>query len=136
MKRTTDSIVIGQQASGVYAGITRDRDSGDDYHLFVGPELDIDGMSWQAAMQRAESLDYNGFTDWALPHRHEQALMFANVPELFQHEWYWSCEQHAGGSDDAWAQNFDDGLQDYWSKSGNALRARAVRRVPTLTKGA
>ena len=56
--------------------------------------------------------------------------MYANVPELFQKEWYWSCEQHAGHSDDAWAQTFSYGTQSYWSKDSYAFRARAVRRLP------
>jgi hypothetical protein len=50
------------------------------------------------------------------------------VPELFQKEWYWSCEQHADDSDYAWYQFFGYGNQNNWHKGSNN-RARAVRRV-------
>jgi hypothetical protein len=51
------------------------------------------------------------------------------VRDLFQRTGYWSCEQHASGSDFAWDQDFINGNQDYWDRNGK-LRARAVRRVP------
>lgn len=115
---------------GVYAGIMRGRDGGKDYHLYVGPELDMDGMKWEAAMEAAQSINYNGHSDYTLPHRAEQALMYANVPELFKKEWYWSCEQSAGFSTTAWAQTFGNGTQNNWYKTTYIFRARAVRRLP------
>lgn len=108
---------------GIYAGIMRGRDGGPDYHLIVGPELDA--QNWRAAAE----VVCDGHRDYRLPYRAEQALQFANVPELFQYEWYWSCEQHAADSDYAWAQHFDGGFQDYWDKTSKAFRARAVRTL-------
>lgn len=113
---------------GIYAGIMRGRDSEPDYHLIVGPELDA--QNWRPAMDAAAALTCDGRGDYRLPYRAEQALQFANVPELFQREWYWSCEQHAAYSDDAWAQAFDNGRQDGWLKGSLAFRARAIRCVP------
>ena len=127
-----DHVAIGDEWTwhgGIYAGIARGRDGDADYRLFVGPELAADGVTWQDAMQRAEALDHNGVTDWALPTRHEQALMYANVPDLFQPKWYWSGEQHASDSLNSWCQFFGNGSQTSNSK-GNQLRARAVRRSP------
>lgn len=112
---------------GTYAGLCRGRDGGPDYHLIVGPEYD-GTVDWDVARKWADELSANGFTDYGLPFRKEQALCFANVPELFKPETYWSCEQHASASDGAWTQTFDRGYQDYWRKR-RKLRARAVRRL-------
>lgn len=114
------------KAWGVYAGICRGGAS--DYHLIVGPELSTYGMPWQDAMEQAETLTSGGFSAWALPTRSEQALMFANVPELFEKEWYWSGEQHASRSSSAWCQTFGNGHQSIFNK-GTHLRARAVYRL-------
>lgn len=113
---------------GIYAGIMRGRDGEPDYHLIVGPGLDV--QNWQSALNAAAALTCGGHSDYRLPYRAEQALQFANVPELFQRKWYWSYEQHAADSLFAWAQHFDTGYQDYWGKDGDARYARAVRCVP------
>jgi hypothetical protein len=119
---------IGKDWSGgVYAGIARGRDGAPDYHLFVGPEID-EATDWDSAQKWAAGLVLDGFSDFTLPFRKEQALCFANVPELFKEEYYWSCEQHASGSGYAWHQDFSDGGQGSWSK-GYHIRARAVRRL-------
>jgi len=49
--------------------------------------------------------------------------------EAFDAKWYWSSTQRAAGSDYAWCQNFDYGLQGYYGGTYTKLRARAVRRV-------
>ena len=118
---------IWEGQGGVYAGIARGRDLAPDYHLIVGPELDSQ-TDWSAAGKWAAGLSVDGHADFALPFRKEQALAFANVPELFKAEYYWSCEQHASDSDDAWGQYFSYGDQYGWSKDSD-LRARAVRRL-------
>ena len=121
---------IGQEwegQGGVYAGIARGRDLAPDYYLIVGPELD-DATDWVAAQKWAEGLNVEGHTDFALPFRKEQALCFANVPELFKPEYYWSCEQHASDSHYAWYQTFILGYQTYWNKVHH-FRARAARRL-------
>jgi len=63
-----------------------------------------------------------------LPNRREQALLYANLKEQFQEEWYWSCEQHASDASYAWVQDFGDGYQGHWGKDDDG-RARAVRRL-------
>jgi hypothetical protein len=112
---------------GIYAGIARGRDGAPDYHLIVGPEFDGQ-LDWDAAGKWASALTLHGHSDFALPFRKEQALSFANVPELFKPEYYWSCEQHASYSNNAWTQSFNNGYQGNWSKD-TRLRARAVRRL-------
>src|SRR5262245_60760740 len=85
---------------GIFAGVSRASSPEDaDYYLIVGPEID-GTKTWQDAKDAAEHL---GFGDFTLPVRKEQALLFANVAELFKAEWYWSSEQHASSSNDAWA---------------------------------
>lgn len=119
---------VWPEHGGVYAGIARGRDGSADYHLLIGPELDGDGMTWQDAARRVEALDHNGFSDWTLPSLKEQSLILANVPELLQQSWYWSCNQHHR-NEYAWYQSFIDGYQLSCIKD-NKLRARAVRRSP------
>lgn len=125
----TAAPAIGQQwpgQGGIYAGLARGRNGAPDYHLIVGPELTA--AAWKNVTQQATDLVIDGHADFSLPFRAEQSLQFANVPELFEGDWYWSCEEHASGSDYAWIQLFDDGNQYYSHESGE-LRARAVRRV-------
>lgn len=112
---------------GIYAGVARGRDGAPDYHLIVGPEFDGQ-TDWDGAGKWAAGVTVHGFSDFALPFRKEQALSFANVPELFKEEYYWSCEQHASVSSNAWSQSFSNGNQHYWLKV-NHLRARVVRRL-------
>jgi hypothetical protein len=106
---------------GIYAGIARADDNGADHILEVLEEAPKP-MTWQDAMDWAASI---GGT---LPTRKQQALLFANVPELFEKEAYWSCEQYAGNEGYAWCQGFGNGRQDSSHKS-HQLRARAVRRL-------
>lgn len=116
-----------EEQGGVYVGITRSEDRSYEYHLFVGPEAES-AMNWNNAVAWAKEIKVNSLTDFALPLRNEQSLMFANVPELFKKEWYWSGVQHAGDSGCAWGQYFNSGGQDDWGK-GSSNRVRAVRRL-------
>lgn len=104
-----------------YAGIMLGKDGAASHHLILLPG-DRDDGPWQDAMDWAQSIGGE------LPTRREQALLYANLPEQFKSEWYWSCEQHAAGSDYAWLQHFGDGSQNLNRKS-NTNRARAVRRL-------
>lgn len=119
---------IGAQwEGGIYAGIMRGRDGAPDYYLIVGDELTgKGGMSWNAAMALFSQSGKG--EDWSLPFRKEQALCFANVPELFEQKAYWSCEPYAGGDASAWYQSFHLGTQSHWRKDYE-FRARAVRRI-------
>jgi hypothetical protein len=118
---------VWEGQGGVYAGIARGRDGAPDYHLIVGPEFDGE-LAHEHATKWAAGLQLHCFSDYALPFRKEQALSFANVPELFKQEYYWSREQHASRSGFAWGQYFNDGYQDHWTKDSH-VRARAVRRL-------
>ncbi len=122
LESTTRPPAIGAKGEhGIYVGIARGRDGGPDYALEVLEEAPK-ALKWQDAVKWAESI---GGT---LPTRKEQALMFANVPELFQSEYYWSGEQVQGNESYAWCQYFGNGDQG-GSRIDNELRARAVRRL-------
>lgn len=113
---------------GIYAGTMRSVNGAPyDYYLIVHPE-DRDPVNWQGALDWARGLSREDHK-FDLPSRREQAVMFGNVPELFQKEWYWSGEQHAERSEYAWMQGFTVGSQGYGHQGGKD-RARAVRRVP------
>lgn len=94
---------------GHYAGIARGRDGAPDYYLIVGPECDP--RNWNNFVAYAPTVNIDGKTDFVPPSRKEQALMYANVPELFKEEAYWSGEQHAAISDYAYYQDFNNGHQ-------------------------
>src|ERR1700723_4785278 len=117
---------VWEGQGGIYAGIARGRDLAPDYHLIVGPEFDGQ-TDWETAGKWATGLSVEGHNDLGVPFRKEQALCFANVPELFKQEYYWSCEQHASDSAYAYGQGFGNGSQ-YGRDKGTHLRARAVRR--------
>jgi hypothetical protein len=111
---------------GIYAGVGRAAD-GTQHQLVVGPAAP-NAMTWKDALAWAAALREDGFDDWQLPTRRDQALCYANVPELFEKEWYWSCEQCAGDDAFAWCQSFGYGGQ-LSNPKGNECRARAVRRL-------
>ncbi len=122
---------LWREQGGIYAGVMRGRDGGPDYHLLVGDAVNqLELVAWDKAMAAAKDMrcEVYGHKDYTLPYRAEQSLLLANVPELFDKEWYWSCEQHAATAVSAWSQNFGDGNQDDWHK-GSSNRARAVRRL-------
>lgn len=112
---------------GIYAGLVRGSQGEADYHLVVGEQAP-DELSWEAAKHWASERSVDGHVDFELPRRKEQAVMFGNVPELFQKTWYWSGEQSASSSDSAWCQYFGYGTQGNLRKD-TTLRARAVRRL-------
>lgn len=130
--RSTDVPRIGDRwpgQGGIYAGIVRGRDGAPDYHLLVGDAVEtLKPIPWDKAMAAVKDMEGDGHKDYTLPFRAEQALQFANVPELFEKEWYWSCEQPASGSVCAWLQDFGNGTQLNGLKSVYYL-ARAVRRL-------
>ncbi len=107
-------------AGGIYAGIMRGVDGAPDEHLVLLPGAAED-VTWEAAGEwaKAEGGD--------LPTRREQRLLFINLKDQFEEDWYWSSEQ--AGSSYAWFQGVDDGYQHYIYRSYEG-RARAVRRLP------
>lgn len=115
---------IGDVVSGAtFMGLMRGENGASDYLLFDLGEAP-ERMKWEAAGKWAEE------RGGGLPTRREQSILFGNRAEdQFKQEWYWSCEQYAGGGDSAWVQTFYDGSQSYGLK-GHGCRARAVRRQP------
>lgn len=114
-------------SGGVYAGVVRGDAGQRDYHLIVSAE-EIDSATWDAARAWAKARGDDEVT-WSLPQRKEQAILFGNVPELFEKEWYWSDAQSASAAGYAWAQSFGSGGQNDCRK-GNEFRARAVLHIP------
>lgn len=108
---------------GIYVGNARGYNGEPNGILEVLEERPGRLLSWEMANEWAKSVGGR------LPTRREAALLFANVPELFEEKSYWTCEQFAGGEAYAWTQDFDYGHQYNCSKL-NELRARAVRRLP------
>ena len=107
-------------AGGIYAGIMRGVDGAPDEHLVLLPGAAED-VTWEAAGEwaKAEGGD--------LPTRREQRLLFINLKDQFEEDWYWSSEQ--AGPSLAWLQSFNFGYQLISFRSYEG-RARAVRRLP------
>jgi hypothetical protein len=101
-----------------YAGLILGKDD-PDYHLVLLPGDSAD-VSWPTAADWAAS------QGGALPTRRELALLFANLRESFQRDWYWSSEPHATRAQLVWGQNFASGIQTIYGR-----HARAVRRIST-----
>ncbi len=103
----------------LYAGLLLGKNGAPDQHIILLPG-EVQSANWEEAKKFAAD------TGGDLPTRREQALLFANLPEEFTPNWYWSGEQRASGS--AWFQGFGGGSQ-YWGTTYGECRARAVRRV-------
>ena len=101
-----------------YAGLLLGKNGAPDQHIILLPG-ESQETNWDDAKKFAA--DAGG----ELPTRREQALLFANLPEEFTPNWYWSGEQRSAGS--AWLQDFITGYQD-WGLTNDKCRARAVRR--------
>lgn len=106
----------------VYVGILLGVDGQPDQHIILLPG-EAEGVSWDAAKHFAQKAGGG-----LLPTRREQALLVANAKHEFKPSRYWSWEQHAAVDGYAWCQYFNDGLQDFETKSVR-LRARAVRKL-------
>jgi hypothetical protein len=79
--------------------------------------------SWTAAWIAARPGYYN---DWFLPSKDELNEMYLNKDAIggFANNGYWSSTE--GGSEDAWNQNFSNGIQGNDGKDYNS-NVRAVR---------
>ena len=106
-------------AGGIYAGIMRGIDGARDEHLVLLPGAAED-VTWEAAGEWANAEGGD------LPTRREQRLLFVNLKDQFEEDWYWSSEQ--AGPSGAWGQHFDYGGQNGGNRSYEG-RARAVRRL-------
>jgi hypothetical protein len=108
-----------------YAGIILGKDGEASYHLILLPG-DAGSLTWE------EAKEWAGENMGDLPTRREQSLLYANLQEQFQNEWYWSCEE-SPEEGYAWSQRFSDGIH-YHGRTYYHLRARAVRRLPLSWK--
>lgn len=116
-------IAIPSLASGEsWAGIVLNEDGTPGHHVILLPG-EAEGINWNKAVEWAKEIGGE------LPTRREQSLLYANCKSQFKGEWYWSGEQHAANSLDAWTQCFGYGGQHDGGK-GFEARARAVRRLP------
>jgi hypothetical protein len=72
------------------------------------------------------NLTLGGYSDWFLPSKDELNQMYLNKAAIggFANYFYWSSTE--GGNDDAWLQDFTNGLQYNYGKFNNA-NVRAVR---------
>ena len=95
---------------------------GEAWHLVVLLPGELKNGTWKSAVAWAKK------QGGELPTRREQSLLFANLKDTFEGEWYWSSEQYASDAESAWFQDFNFGAQYDYHKSV-VLRARAVRRL-------
>ena len=143
-----------QGQGGIYVGRGRGRDGGRDYSLILptdkstifekrslgtygtdvtGAASDHDGMANTIALAiagsnlcvEALSVEIEGHKDFYLMSRTDLQLCWANVPELFEKEWYLSSTQCSITT--AWLQDFSDGHTYHHDKRSEA-RARLCRR--------
>lgn len=114
---------------GIFAGITTTRE-GTHAAVVLLTEQPEQELTWQAAMDWAKEHDAQ------LPARPVSALLFANVKDQFEEDWYWTCEESSWSPSYAWYQYFGYGAQLY-SHKGAEGRVRAVRRSRLVrTRGA
>lgn len=107
----------------VYAGLSRDPDTGSWHHLVLLPATTDKDLTWQDAIDWAKSVGGE------LPTRSESALLYANVRDKIDDDyWYWTATEVASEPSWAWTQHFDNGGQVYNRKCYHDS-ARAVRRV-------
>ena len=101
-----------------YAGIVL-KDGVPSHHLILLPG-DKDDGNWPDAVEWAKE------RGGELPTKQEQSILYGNLPDEFQKDWYWSGTEYSSGN--AWYQYFDGGDQDDYCKD-DYVRARAVRRL-------
>lgn len=115
---STINLLLGEH----YAGIIVGKDGDPSYHLILMPEA-TECTTWKKAVEWAEQ------QGGKLPTRREQSLLFANLKDQFENDWYWSSQTHESDAASAWYQNFGTGNQYDHHKDDDYCRARAVRRV-------
>jgi hypothetical protein len=111
---------------GIYAGVARGRDGDADYHLILAEATPEQDFAWQAALDHAKTIEADGHKDFAVPTRWESALLYANLQDKLNTDyWHWTSTQYS--ENDAWVQLFSYGFQRSFSKSYER-RCRFVRR--------
>lgn len=116
------AVAIALAGGEHYAGLILGENGKPSHHLILLPG-DVSGKSWGDA--KTWAAEQGG----ELPTRREQSLLFANLKQHFEKDWYWSAEEHESDSACAWCQLFGNGTQDSNRKDDSYCRARAVRRL-------
>jgi hypothetical protein len=106
-----ENLKPGEEYAGLILGKHGDRD----HHLVLLPQR-VEGLTWEEAMAWARE---SGVT---LPTRREQMLLFANIVDRFELNWYWSDLGFV------WGQTLGDGERLYTHL--RVASVRAIRRVP------
>lgn len=138
---------------GVYVGTIRGDEGQPDYHL-IAPTLPFkkDKVEWgnygkeipganskrdglantkamaSAGLELAKEIlawEIDGHADFYMASQCEAALCYANAPEQFEAEAYWTSTQYS--SSNAWFQSFGGGYSNL-SHKDSTLRVCAVRR--------
>ena len=104
-----------------YAGIILGKGGVPDHHLILLPGDAVD-VGWPGA------IEWTAAQGGELPNRRELSLLFANLREQFEREWYWSSEPHETRAQLVWGENFASGIQTVYGRPFRG-HARAVRRV-------
>lgn len=94
--RVLQEVEIELHSGEHYAGPVLDADGNLMHHLVLRAELPTGKITWQAAMDWADSIG------GALPTRQEQALLFANCKTHVRPEWHWSSQTHEDDASFAW----------------------------------
>ena len=113
---------------GIYAGVARGENGQPDYHLILAMTKPQQEFTWEAAKAYAQRVTVEGHLDFTLPNRTESALLFANLREKFDtNYWHWTGTEYSTSR--AFIQHFGDGFQGYDLAVSFEARARFVRRV-------
>ena len=119
------AVTIPLAAGERFAGAILNDDGSLSHYLILLPGQTED-VSWKDAL--AWATEHGG----ELPTRREQSLLFTNLKDEFDDEWYWSSEPHEEDSGWAWCQYFLSGFQLCLTQLYE-FRARAVRRfIPSV----
>ena len=112
---------------GIYAGLVRGENGQPDYHLVLAMTKPQKHFTWEAAKAYAQRVIVEGHLHFTLPSRTESALLFANLRDKFDtNYWYWTGTEHSTGR--AFGQSFYSGTQYDYTVTTEAP-ARFVRRV-------
>ena len=83
--------------------------------------------NWETAKTIAKSFRGGGYSDWYLPTKDELNLVYRNLRKpgiIFGNSWHWSSSEY--DIDEAWCQDFSDGIQPYDYKA-YYCSVRAIR---------
>ena len=133
-KDYVNSTVIGQAAQGGVVFFTYL--SGGAVHGLVAATADEPGganYTYTQAITQCEAKSESGYTDWFLPNKAQITALFNNRFAInpndsnggFVSDGYWSSTEL--DSNNAWAQYFNFGNQNFGNKENNYLTVRCVR---------